>query len=73
MSLYDIAYGDGTMQYPTHRKTDGDARLADYLTEARAILAATVSDPRPEPFGPLDVTADFEELRWFPLPDEVDT
>jgi hypothetical protein len=45
------------------------ARLTDYLVEARALLA----DP-PRTDLPIDepvLDADFELLRWFPLPSEV--
>ena len=71
MSLHDIGYHTGAMRYPSHRSTDADTRLADYLADAKALFAQVAAGPRPEPFGPPDVTADFEELRWFPLPDEA--
>ena len=69
LSLHDVAFDGGTMTWPAHRRTEPESRLADYLAEARALLA----DP-PPPIGPpaaIVVDDDFEALRWFPLPDEI--
>lgn len=73
MSLYDIDYTSGSMRYPRrrHRAEPGD--LAGYLSEARQILDDLLTGPRPAPFGLPNVSTDFEALRWFPFPDEVDT
>ena len=69
MSLRDIAYAGGRMTYPSHHRTEPESRLADYLAEARRILADLPAPARtPEH---LVVDADFETLRWFPLPDDV--
>lgn len=73
-SLHDIRYEGGRMAYPEPRQKEPAERLADYLAEARAILAsppplpaalaaAAASDPA--------LDADFEALRWFPLPGEI--
>jgi selenocysteine lyase/cysteine desulfurase len=70
LSLLDIRYEDGAMRYAAHRHREPETRLVDYLAEARALLAA----PPPTPAGaadPLDVSADFEHLRWFWLPSEA--
>ena len=70
LSLFDIRYEDGGMRYAAHRHREPEARLAEYLAEARALLAA----PPPTPAGiggSLDVGADFENLRWFWLPAEA--
>jgi selenocysteine lyase/cysteine desulfurase len=70
LSLGAIRYDDGVMRYAAHRHREPESRLADYLAEARALLA----DPPPTPggvAGPLDVGADFEHLRWFWLPSEA--
>jgi selenocysteine lyase/cysteine desulfurase len=71
LSLDDVRYDDaGRMTWPKHRRHAGEERLADYLAEARALFAS----PPPAPTtarAPLDVDDDFETLRWFPLPDEV--
>jgi selenocysteine lyase/cysteine desulfurase len=70
LSLGAIRYDEGVMRYAAHRHREPESRLADYLAEARRILA----DPPPPPdgaWGPLDVGADFEHLRWFWLPSEA--
>jgi selenocysteine lyase/cysteine desulfurase len=70
LSLLDIRYEEGAMRYAAHRHREPESRLADYLAEAQALLAA----PPPTPAaaaGPLDVGADFEHLRWFWLPSEA--
>jgi selenocysteine lyase/cysteine desulfurase len=68
MRLTDVAYGpDGTMCYPRHDARAGEDELAGYLAEAREILDAA---------GEVDlsghaaeVSADFDHLRWFDLPE----
>ena len=68
LSLDDIRYGDGRMTYAAHRHREPESSLDGHLVEARRILAL------PVPGGPatsLDVGPDFEELRWFWLPEEV--
>ena len=58
------------MRYAAHRHREPEERLADYLAEARRILA----DPPTTPDWagvPLHVGADFEHLRWFWLPSEA--
>jgi selenocysteine lyase/cysteine desulfurase len=69
MSLRDIDYVDGRMTFPLHHRTEPESALAGYLETARAILA----DPPAPTTAPehIEVDADFETLRWFPLPDEV--
>lgn len=68
LSLFDIRYGPGGMDYPKRRTTGGVEHLADYLEEARKILAAAA--PPDGEIPRLDVGPDFEHLRWFPLPGE---
>ncbi|MGH2468159.1 MAG: aminotransferase class V-fold PLP-dependent enzyme [Candidatus Limnocylindrales bacterium] len=79
LSLADVAYRDGQMRYLAHRHREPEARLAEYLAEARALLAA---EPRavgggapsaPEPDADIEAPpdADFEALRWFWLPAEI--
>ncbi len=69
LSLGDVRYEGGVMRYAAHRHREPESRLADYLAEARAILA---DPPTPAGIGgPLDVGPDFEHLRWFWLPAEA--
>jgi len=69
LSLLDVAFDAGRMTWPAHRRTEPEARLADYVDEARRLLA----DPPPPvaPPEPVVVDDDFESLRWFPLPAEI--
>jgi hypothetical protein len=69
LSLLDVRYVDGAMRYEAHRHREPEARLAAYLSEARALLA--VPPATPGLAGPLAVGADFEQLRWFWLPEEA--
>ncbi len=71
LSLRDVAYDDGTMRFTAHRHQAPDSSLAGYLIEARRILAG----PRaavPEPLERSATGPDFEDLRWFWLPEEID-
>ncbi len=70
MSLDDIDYTTGSMDYRHRRETAPDSNLSAYLDEAARIVSAA-RGALPEPLGNPDVTADFEHLRWFPLPDEI--
>ncbi len=71
LSLDDVSYNDGQMAYTVHHHRVPEARLGDYLVEARRIL----DSPAPAQWTPTDpvVGADFEHLRWFPLPTEIGT
>ncbi len=73
LSLHDIRYEAGGLQYPAHRHREPEARLVAYITEAERILADPVTalgrPPTPET---LDVDTDFESLRWFWLPEEIE-
>jgi hypothetical protein len=71
LSLRDIAYPDGVMTWPSHRHHEPESRLAGYLHEARAILARP---PRPLDLPTIptgSVGPDFEDLRWFLVPEDV--
>lgn len=69
MSLHDIRYTGGGMKYARRRRHEEDSRLAEHLAEAKRIVAEVRPDPAAVQRVPLD--ADFEKLRWFPLPDET--
>jgi hypothetical protein len=64
LRLRDIAYTpDGTMRYPHHRSTAPTTVFEKYLDEARRILSEAI------PTGEsAEVSADFDQLRWFDLP-----
>jgi selenocysteine lyase/cysteine desulfurase len=68
LRLSDLRYdADGELQFPRQRRQAGDEALDGYLDRARRILA-----DRPDvDLGSDDaagLSADFESLRWFPLP-----
>jgi selenocysteine lyase/cysteine desulfurase len=70
LSLRGIRYEDGVMRYAAHRHRAPDSSLAGYLDEARAIMAAPHVGDVPA-LDPALVGVDFEDLRWFWLPDEI--
>ena len=66
LRLADLHYGpDGRLSYPEHREHAGEDALAGYLAQADALLAAR---PGPMDDGGTGLSAEFERLRWFPLP-----
>ncbi|MFQ5747343.1 MAG: aminotransferase class V-fold PLP-dependent enzyme [Gemmatimonadota bacterium] len=74
LSLYDVRYTPTGIEYPAQRRMDSEASLAGYLEEARRILAE--ADPEVGAAGAaadagLELSDDFEHLRWFPLPGEA--
>ncbi len=69
LSLFDIGYESGTMQHPHTPRRDPETALEEYLAEARRILATTAAPHAAPPSR--RVSADFEHLRWFTLPEEV--
>jgi selenocysteine lyase/cysteine desulfurase len=69
LSLHDIRYEDGALQYPHEREIAGEEALAGYLTEAESIFAdAESAHPTAEH---IELGAGFEALRWFPVPEEL--
>ncbi len=70
-SLDEVSYADGTMKYASRHVTESSAALAEYLTEAEAILDQAAGDRATERPSPEDLAAEFEHLRWFPLPSEI--
>jgi hypothetical protein len=71
LSLGDIEYGGGQMEYRHRPRLHSDDDLAGYLDEARKLVAGMSDSDLPEPLELPLVTEDFEYLRWFPLPDEL--
>ncbi len=67
LRLSDVGYGtDGEMEYPRHDDRAPETDLKVYLDEGAEILAE--ADP-PDVSAPVSVSADFEHLRWFDLPE----
>ena len=72
MSLRAISYAGGRMEYRSRHATEPEAALSAHLEEAREIMtAATVAPVRV--LDRLELNADYESLRWFPLPSEIAT
>jgi hypothetical protein len=69
MSLAGLSYEGGALNYELHRSTEPESVLEDYLKYARYIFDHAGLDGA-EP-APLELSEDFEHLRWFPLPNEV--
>ena len=69
--LTDVSYESGHFEYGTWVAKEPESALAQYLDEARRIVDE-VASRRPSSVGPSPaLSADFETLRWFPLPHEV--
>lgn len=68
LSLRDLSYTDLKMPTSAHRHMEPESALPGYLEEARRILATPRSAP-----DPVELSADFEQLRWFWLPAEFST
>jgi selenocysteine lyase/cysteine desulfurase len=65
LSLRDISYSD-SMPRSAHRHRAPESALVGYREEARRILAAP-----PGTAEPIELSTDFEHLRWFWLPHEI--
>jgi selenocysteine lyase/cysteine desulfurase len=74
MRLDHVTYRSGRMEYRSRHATEPESALATYLDDARRIIAAAVAETGAPDAAPLDdptLTEDFEHLRWFALPGEV--
>ena len=67
MSLRDVSWRSGKMEFRSRHATEPEWALDDYLTEARRIFDAAHATPGERP----SLSADFEALRWFPVPGEA--
>lgn len=72
LRLYQLRYdADGRLRWPSRHERAPESALADYLSEARELFAKLAEQPTAEtPAGAGQrVSAGFEELRWFELPE----
>jgi selenocysteine lyase/cysteine desulfurase/CRP-like cAMP-binding protein len=72
VSLYDIAYSGGAMEFAAQRSTAPESVLPDQLAAAARLIAALPDRPAgdravEDPVLP----ASYEAIRWFPLPGEA--
>ncbi len=71
MSLHDVTYRTGKMEFRSRHQSEPEWVLEDHLNEARRIFeeasnrfdGLSLQDPK--------LSGDFEYLRWFPLPGEA--
>jgi selenocysteine lyase/cysteine desulfurase len=68
LSLFEIDYGNGSLQHRAGRASAGAEDYPHYVAEAHALFATSATD-----FDVIDdlLDAEAESLRWFPLPHEV--
>ena len=72
MRLADVTYRTGRMEFRSRHATEPESALAGYLEDARRLVAAVgAGAAATRECTDVDRTADFEALRWFPLPTEV--
>ena len=69
LGLDDVAFTPDGLVHPDRRRTEPVERLVDYLADARALLAG--ASPALVPLESPELTPDFERLRWFALPREL--
>jgi selenocysteine lyase/cysteine desulfurase len=71
MSLDDISYRLGKLEYRSAHITEPEWVLLNYIEDAKKIIADEVGR-YPKTHGKkAQLSEDFELLRWFPLPEEV--
>ncbi|MCB9704567.1 MAG: aminotransferase class V-fold PLP-dependent enzyme [Myxococcales bacterium] len=70
-SLHDITYEGGRLRSPAIRRPAPASELPGYLEAAALIVADAAERVKPGDIEDPRCSADFEALRWFPLPGEV--
>jgi selenocysteine lyase/cysteine desulfurase len=71
LSLASLRYDDdGLLVYPSRHQQADESAYPDYLERARELLASRPDTPTWDEAETTGLAADFEELRWFPLPAE---
>ena len=71
MTLEDVSYRSGKMEYRTRTATEPEWVLESYLKEALACAEVVQSMEPSEIEDDPPLSEDFEHLRWFPLPGEI--
>jgi len=70
LRLHQVRYdAEGVMRYPDHDERADESVLSAYLHQARALIAAYADAPDNADVPLHTVSASFEALRWFELPD----
>ena len=71
MRLTDLRYADGKLQHRSRHATEPEWVLPTYLEEARRAFDGAEADARALDVSDPALSDDFEALRWFPLPKEI--
>jgi selenocysteine lyase/cysteine desulfurase len=71
MRLSEISYRTGKMEYRSRHNTEPEGLLPTSLDEARKLFASMPDGMKFSAVEDPVRTADFERLRWFPLPSEA--
>ena len=72
MSLQDLSYRSGKLEYRALHMTEPEWALDDYLEQARALVEAAPADAQGQPkLEDPKMPEQFEAMRWFPMPGEV--
>ncbi|MEZ4225567.1 MAG: aminotransferase class V-fold PLP-dependent enzyme [Polyangiaceae bacterium] len=69
--LSDLSYRNGKLEYRSRHATEPEWVLAEHLAQAERVFADTVAHADSLQVEDPPLSADFEALRWFPLPAEV--
>lgn len=69
LRLHHITFSQGRLEYRSEHRTEPELALAEYLNNAKELFA-TIKTPRRIDRALL--SEDFEKLRWFPLPHEIE-
>ena len=68
MGLDEVAFTPDGVVHPDRRRSAPESALTGYIEEARRILST--AGPA-DVITPIPMSPDFEKLRWFPLPEEL--
>ncbi len=71
LSLHDLSYRAGSLQYRSRHATEPEWVLDEYIAQAEQLFEDVVRQARTLQVEETPLSADFEHLRWFPLPSEV--
>ena len=71
MRLSDISYRAGKLEHRSRHATEPEWALETYLEEARSIIARIEEEAVQAQVDDPSLGADFEHLRWFWMPAEI--